>query len=179
MKKFILISIIGLLFSGLAAGCGANNDDMNEQGMNTTGNDNALKRVGYDQEKPRDSMDINDPGTRDTVRENYSISNEAADRVADLNEVSRAYVLTTERSAYVAAVFENGENGEVSKEMKDKIANQIRKVDAGIKDVYVTTNPDFVDRMRNYADKAEGGKPIEGIGEELTDALQRVFPDRR
>jgi spore cortex protein len=178
MKKFILISIIGLLFSGMAAGCGTNNDDMNEQGMNT-GNDNALKRVGYDQEEPRDSRDINDPGTRDTVRENYSISNEAADRVADLNEVSRAYVLTTERSAYVAAVFENGENGEVSKEMKDKIANQIRKVDAGIKDVYVTTNPDFVDRMRNYADKAEGGKPVEGFGEELTDALQRVFPDRR
>jgi spore cortex protein len=178
MKKFIVISIIGLLFSGMAAGCGTNNDDMNEQGMNT-GNDNALKRVGYDQEKPRDSMDINDPGTRDTVRENYSISNEAADRVADLNEVSRAYVLTTERSAYVAAVFENGENGQVSNEMEDKIANQIRKVDPGIKDVYVTTNPDFVDRMRNYADKAEGGKPIEGIGEELTDALQRVFPDRR
>jgi spore cortex protein len=178
MKKFILISIIGLLFSGMAAGCGTNNDDMNEQGMNT-GNDNALKQVGYDQEEPRDSRDINDPGTRDTVRENYSISNEAADRVADLNEVSRAYVLTTERSAYVAAVFENGENGQVSNEMKDKIANQIRKVDAGIKDVYVTTNPDFVDRMRNYADKAEGGKPIEGFGEELTDALQRVFPDRR
>jgi spore cortex protein len=178
MKKFILISIIGLLFSGMAAGCGMNNDDMNEQGMNT-GTDNDLKRVGYDQEEPRDAMDINDPGTRDTVRENYSISNEAADRVADLNEVSRAYVLTTERSAYVAAVFENGENGQVSNEMKDKIAKQIRKVDAGIKDVYVTTNPDFVDRMRNYADKAEGGKPVEGFGEELTDALQRVFPDRR
>jgi spore cortex protein len=178
MKKYILVSMMGLMFSGIAAGCGANNDNMNEQGMNTN-NDNAdLKRVGYDQERQRDYMDINDPGTRDSVRENYSISDEAANKVTELDEVSKAFVLTTERNAYVAAVLENGENGQVTKELKDKIAKQIKRVDAGIKNVYVSTNPDFVDRMRGYGDKAENGKPVEGFGEELTDVLQRVFPDR-
>jgi spore cortex protein len=178
MKKYILVSLMGLMFSGVAAGCGANNDNLNEQGMNTNNDNGDLKRVGYDQERPRDYMNIKDTGTRDTVRENYSISEEAAERVTDLDEVSNSFVLTTERNAYVAAVLVNDENGQVSKELKDKIAKQVKRVDAGIQNVYVSTNPDFLDRMRGYADKAENGEPVEGFGEELTDVLQRVFPDR-
>jgi spore cortex protein len=178
MKKYILVSLMGLMFSGVAAGCGANNDNLNEQGMNTNNDNGDLKRVGYDQERPRDYMNINDTGNRDTMRENYSISEEAAERVTDLDEVSNSFVLTTERNAYVAAVLVNDENGQVSKELKDKIAKQVKRVDAGIQNVYVSTNPDFLDRMRGYADKAENGEPVEGFGEELTDVLQRVFPDR-
>ncbi|MGR3764586.1 YhcN/YlaJ family sporulation lipoprotein [Rossellomorea sp. NS-SX7] len=174
MKKYLIVTFLGIMVSGAAAGCGTNNDNMNEQGMN---DNNALERVGYDRDRTGDYMNVNDTGTRDSVRENYSLSKEAANNVADLKEVKRAYVLTTERNAYVAAVLENGEDG-VSQKLEDKVAKQIRDVDAGIDNVYVSTNPDFFDRMRGYADRAENGEPIEGFGDELVNVLQRVFPDR-
>ncbi|MCA1053935.1 YhcN/YlaJ family sporulation lipoprotein [Rossellomorea aquimaris] len=179
MKKYLIVSLMGVMISGIATGCGtADNDNMNEQGMNTKYDNGALERVGYNRDRTDNYMNMNDTGTRDSVRENYSLSEEAANNVADLKEVSKAYVLTTPRNAYVAAVMENGKNGDISQQLEDKIAKQVRKADAGLDNVYVSTNPDFIERMRGYADKAENGKPLKGLGEELSTTIKRVFPDQ-
>jgi spore cortex protein len=179
MKKYIVLTLMGVIFAGAAAGCGTNNDNMNEQGMNTNYDNGALERVGYDQDRPRDYMNVNDTGMRDTVPEDYSLSEEAANHVADLKEVDKAYVITTARNAYVAVTLANGEKGNISKNLEEKIAGQVRKADAGLDNVYVSANPDFVDRMKGYGDKFQNGKPIKGLGEELSTTFQRVFPDRQ
>ena len=41
----------------------------------------------------------------------------------------------------------------------------------------MSVNPDFVDRMTDYADKIEAGEPIEGLGEEFSMLVKRIFPD--
>lgn len=170
MKKYLLISTIGLMFMITAAGCGTSKN-MNEEGQQM--NNRNLERVNYK----------NDQANRDYVndgmmRENYSLADREAGKVAELKEVRSAYVLTTDQNAYVAAVLEDDKNGNVSKELEKKISDQVKKENGSINNVYVSTNPDFVDRMRGYADKARNGKPIEGFGEEIADMVKRVFPNR-
>ncbi len=179
MKKYIVLTLMGVMFAGAAAGCGTNNDNMNEQGMNTNYDNGALERVGYDQNRPRDYMNVNDNNMGNTVNEDYSLSKEAANNVADLKDVDRAYVITTARNAYVAVTLTNGDKGNISKDLEDKIAGKVRKADAGLDNVYVSANPDFVDRMKGYGDKFQNGKPIKGLGEELSTIFRRVFPDRQ
>ncbi|MCC5800652.1 YhcN/YlaJ family sporulation lipoprotein [Rossellomorea vietnamensis] len=170
MKKYLLIATIGLMFMITAAGCGTSNN-MNEEGQEM--NNRNLERVNYkDDQANRDY--VNDG----MMRENYSLADREAGKVAELKEVRSAYVLTTDQNAYVAAVLEDDKNGNVSKKLEKKISDQVKKENGSINNVYVSTNPDFVDRMRGYADKARNGKPIEGFGEEIADMVKRVFPNR-
>ncbi|PFG06162.1 YhcN/YlaJ family sporulation lipoprotein [Bacillus sp. es.034] len=173
MKKYLLISTIGLMLMITAAGCGTSNN-MNEEGQQM--NNRNLERVNYKNDQAnRDYVNNVNDGM---MRENYSLADREAKKVAELKEVKSAYVLTTDQNAYVAAVLENHKNGNVSKELEKKISDQVKKENGSINNVYVSTNPDFVDRMRGYADKARNGKPIEGFGEEIADMVKRVFPNR-
>lgn len=51
----------------------------------------------------------------------------------------------TRRNAYVAAAV-NDNQGQLTREMEDQIAQQVRAADPNIQNVYVSTNPEFVDR---------------------------------
>ncbi|MCR8847245.1 YhcN/YlaJ family sporulation lipoprotein [Rossellomorea sp. SC111] len=170
MKKYLMISTIGFMFMITAAGCGTSKN-MNEEGQQM--NNGNLERVNYKNDQANRDY-VNDG----TMRENYSLADREADKVAELKEVKSAYVLTTDQNAYVAAVLEDQKNGNVSKELEKKISDKVKKENGSINNVYVSTNPDFVDRMRGYADKARNGKPIEGFGEEIADMVKRVFPNR-
>lgn len=68
-------------------------------------------------------------------------------------------------------------NDEVTKDLEDKIANEVKAEDTEIQKVYVSANPDFVKQMKDYGEKINQGQPAEGLFEEFTDAVQRVFPD--
>ncbi|MGD6848161.1 YhcN/YlaJ family sporulation lipoprotein [Rossellomorea aquimaris] len=176
MKKYLLISLLGFLFMGIATGCGMGND-MNEEGQEM--NNRNLEKVNYKNDQAnRDYVNNREYVNDGTMRENYSLAEKAANKVASLNEVKSAYVLTTDQNAYVAAVLEDKMNGKVSKDLEKKISDQVKSQNGNIDNVYISTNPDFTDRMRDYANKAENGKPIEGMGEEMADMLKRIFPNR-
>lgn len=70
------------------------------------------------------------------------------------------------------------ETDTVTKEIKAKIAAEIKKHDARIKDVYVSANPDFVDRVNVYAEEARAGHPIKGFVDEFRTMVERIFPTR-
>ncbi|MCA1062901.1 YhcN/YlaJ family sporulation lipoprotein [Rossellomorea sp. AcN35-11] len=176
MKKSLLISILGFMFFSLVTGCGMGND-MNEAGQEM--NNRNLEKVNYkNNQANRDYVNHREYINDGNMREDYSLAEKEANKVASLKEVRRAYVLTTNQNAYVAAVLEEGMNGNVSNALEKKISDQVKSQNRNINNVYISTNPDFTDRMRDYANKAENGKPVEGIGEEFAEMLQRVFPDR-
>lgn len=66
----------------------------------------------------------------------------------------------------------------VTKAIKDKIAAEVKKHDARIKDVYVSANPDFVERANVYAEEARAGHPIKGFVDEFRTMVERIFPTR-
>ena len=65
----------------------------------------------------------------------------------------------------------------LSPDLEDKIADKVREANDEIENVYVSLNPDFVERMTGYVDQINAGEPVEGFFGEFTEAIQRVFPD--
>jgi len=62
---------------------------------------------------------------------------------------------------------------------RSKIADQVRNADPDINDVFVSVNPDFVERMDGYANDIRSGRPVRGMLDEFTETVQRVFPTNR
>ncbi|KMK97374.1 YhcN/YlaJ family sporulation lipoprotein [Rossellomorea marisflavi] len=168
MKKLILTGASILMISAAAAGCASKNGT-DKEGMN----DN-LQNVNYDNQAERDynNNQMNDGMMNDG---NYSISEEAANKVANLDNVKSSYVMATDHNAYVAAVLDNGK---LSKDLEDKITKQVKETNGSIHNVYISTNPAFVDRMKDYSGKVKNGQPIEGLGEEISGMIRSVFPNR-
>ncbi|MFE8702700.1 YhcN/YlaJ family sporulation lipoprotein [Cytobacillus sp. FJAT-54145] len=122
--------------------------------------------------------------TNNTNRQNdddrMEVADEAADKVTDLEEVSQANVIVTDRNAYVAAVLNNDrENQNLSRDVENKISKAVKEADNQIRNVYVSTNPEFVDRMTGYGDRINRGEPVEGFFDEFTEMVRRVFPTER
>ncbi|SFK42955.1 sporulation lipoprotein, YhcN/YlaJ family [Brevibacillus centrosporus] len=106
------------------------------------------------------------------------IANQAAEKIAKVNGVRQANVLVTQRNAYVAAVV-NTNQGKLTPELEGQIAKQVRATDPNIQNVYVSTNPEFVDRINTYVTDVGQGKPVAGFFEEFNTMVQRMFPTPR
>jgi hypothetical protein len=69
-------------------------------------------------------------------------------------------------------------NAAVTDTLKDRIANEVKKMSPQIKDVYVSANPDFVNRMTGYMNDVKLGHPIQGFIAEFNAMADRIFPHR-
>ncbi|WP_436371643.1 YhcN/YlaJ family sporulation lipoprotein [Cytobacillus sp. BC1816] len=172
MKKVTYLALaflpIPLLF-----GCAAN---QNNEAVDN-GDNNGVRNVQYRQN------DMNILDTRNGVDRNndnkMKVANEAADRISELKEVETANVIVTNRNAYVAVVLRDGAKGDVTDRLENKIADKVRGTDKDIQNVFVSSNPDFVERMKDYGNRINEGDPIEGLFEEFTETVRRVFPNAR
>ncbi|MFC3038814.1 YhcN/YlaJ family sporulation lipoprotein [Virgibacillus xinjiangensis] len=235
MKWKILSLLSALLVILAACGNGGNTDDNGAAGdpevdqtrynnVNDTG-----ERMNRDREYQliRDSEGDQEDGNGAT---RYDVSEQAAERITEEVEgINRAYVLTTENTAYVAAGMDvdsterndkagnqgngqnnagndgnltgtnggdnegageiNGTNGgdqgdtgnadgedQLSDEVKEQIRDVVQSVDNEIDNVYVSTNPEFLDLTNNYVDDANNGDPVEGMFDQMGNMIQRIFP---
>jgi spore cortex protein len=64
-------------------------------------------------------------------------------------------------------VLLDNDHQQLSRQIEDRIAQQVRTVDRSVNNVYVSTNPDFVDRINGYVKKAQQGRPVAGGLEEF------------
>ncbi len=87
----------------------------------------------------------------------FDIAQAAADRIVRLQGVKGANVIVTKHKAYVAAVV-NRPAKQISRELEAKMANEVRAMDPTIQHVYVSTNPEFVDRVKMYVSAAKNGR---------------------
>lgn len=60
-----------------------------------------------------------------------------------------------------------------------KISDQVKSTDQDIQNVYVSSNPEFVERMRGYGDQLQDGRPVRGLFEEFGEMVERIFPNAR
>ncbi len=106
------------------------------------------------------------------------IANQAAEKITKINGVTQANVLVTQRNAYVAAAV-NANQGKLTQELEDQISKQVRAADPNIQNVYVSTNPEFVDSVNRYVTDVGQGRPAAGFFEEFNEMVQRFFPNAR
>ncbi|WP_163971376.1 YhcN/YlaJ family sporulation lipoprotein [Oceanobacillus halotolerans] len=121
----------------------------------------------------------------------YEVADRAADRIAEeINEIDQAYVLRTDNNAYVAAVLDNDgnnnnnqngnmNNDELSEDVKGEISDIVQSVDSDVENVYVSTNPDFVNLTNNYANDLDNGQPVEGFFDQMGNMIERLFPQNQ
>lgn len=106
------------------------------------------------------------------------VAKQVTDQIVKINGVKHANALVTGKSAYVAAVIDANQ-GQLSSDMEHQIAQQVRATDPNIQNVYVSTNPEFVDRVNRYVSDVRLGHPVSGFFQEFTEIVQRVFPKAR
>lgn len=73
--------------------------------------------------KNYDGNRMNNNGARVQNTDNDSrmrVADKAQDKITAMDEVRRANVIVTNRNAYVAVVMENGDSGEVRREIEQK-----------------------------------------------------------
>ena len=113
----------------------------------------------------------------------YRVSEKIAERItSEVKEIDRAYVLTLGNSAYVACQIDRDQSGKQNNDLSDqlekKVTEVVKDVDNDIENVYVSSNPDFIDLASNYIRDVDRGQPIEGFFDQFTEMIDRVFPSR-
>jgi len=179
-RKYLLGLLSTILSVGFLFGCNDKKDEAepdpteepSEQRAQNARNNNDLRDVGYQPDRDQNN-NVDNNQTR------LKVADEAANRIAKLDEVDSANVIVTNRNAYVAVVLQDGSKGEVTDRLEKKIADQVRATDPDIQDVFVSSNPDFVERMRDYGNRINEGAPVKGLFEEFTETVRRVFPNAR
>ncbi|SRR5690625_617830 len=187
MMRVKLISIaIATIF--VLFGCQGNN---NQEGTGT----NNIQPTRYDENLNRNNrmnegIQNNRQYPNDNINQHqadrYDVSEEAAQKIVDeMDDIEAAYVLTTENNAYVAAVLDNDNNGratnenDLTQDIKEEISDIVRSIDDDIDNVYVSTNPDFVDLTNDYITDFNEGRPIRGFFDQIGDMIERIFPQNR
>ncbi|MBD3919827.1 YhcN/YlaJ family sporulation lipoprotein [Paenibacillus sp. PR3] len=65
---------------------------------------------------------------------------------------------------------------QLTEQVKSSIAAEVKRMAPGIDHVYISANPDFVDRMNGYWDDVKAGHPIQGFIAEFNAMVDRIFP---
>jgi len=173
--KYLAMAFLPIL---LLFGCAANQEN---EAMDNRDN-NEIRNVQYrpNDVNIRDDRNENNDFNRNNDNETrMEIADKVADRIAELDEVRTANVIVTNRNAYVAVVLRDGAKGEVTDRLENKIADKVRATDPDIRNVYVSSNPDFIKRMTDYRKRINEGDPIEGLFEEFNETVRRIFPNAR
>ena len=181
-EKYVLGLLSAILSVGFLFGCNDKKDEAepdpteepSEQKAQNNRDNNDLRDVGFQPDGVQNNnVDNNNNQTR------LEVADKAADRIAKLNEVDTANVIVTNRNAYVAVVLKNEANGEVTDRLKKKISDQVKVTDKDIRNVYVSSDPDFVNRMEGYGNRINEGSTRNGLFEDFTETVKKVFPNNR
>ncbi|MEF3303735.1 YhcN/YlaJ family sporulation lipoprotein [Paenibacillus sp. GYB003] len=193
MKRQSIAAIATVLVTAsmFAAGCAnnANNGQMRQQGTQMQQNQNQQNQNQQNQNQQNQNQQNQNQQNQNQQNQNQQaqplgnmdnriqIANQAAQKIADIDGVNQANVLVTNRNAYVAASMDT--NQQLTSEIEKRIADQVRADDPNIQNVYVSTNPQFVDRVNSYVTEAGQGRPVAGFFDQFNEMTQKLFPNAR
>lgn len=158
---------------------GRDNNGANDNGMQTQNYRNNGINKGMRGNDNRDYLNQrytgNQANNKDTMNERVDIAEKAAESITSIHGVKSANVFVTRNNAYVGAVMDTGKD--LSKDMEKQIADKVRGTDANIHNVYVSTNPELMDRMTTYMEDVREGRPVSGFVQEFNEMIMRIFPN--
>lgn len=142
------------------AGCMNNNDEKADKADN-----NAAEQDSQNEQT------TNDEGNNEA---RLSVLDKAEGSLEDMDKVEDATVLATGERAYAAVQLEN--DTQVTDELKKDMEDKVKESDTTLEEVYISEDPDFTTQMKDYAERIEAGEPVEGLVDEFSDTVRRVFP---
>ncbi|MGI6113894.1 MAG: YhcN/YlaJ family sporulation lipoprotein [Mahellales bacterium] len=127
---------------------------------------------------PDDPSD--DPSVIDDKRAPANDAAKRADRIAsrlaNLNDINRATVVISNRTALVGVEISDRLRGRMTTAQKRKIEDEVKNVDNSINTVVVTAEPDLFTRIKNIADDIGRGRPLSGFTSEINELVNRIKP---
>lgn len=165
-RKICVVSAI-VLVTAATAGCMGNRAQPRTQNVPRT---NMQTPPAPLDNRPRTSAVDNAP-----MRDAKNI----ADALVGKHNIRRANVFVTDSTAYVAVDIPNLAQGQLTDAIKNAVADEVRRVDPSIKQVYVSADPDVFTRFQQYGNDIRAGRPIAGIFDQFTEMVRRVFPQRK
>ncbi|RJG20560.1 hypothetical protein DQX05_24835 [Paenibacillus thiaminolyticus] len=69
-----------------------------------------------------------------------------------------------------------GRSSDMSADLKNRIAEIVKKDAPQCDQVYVSANPDFVQRMNEFMKSSAAGRPLSGFASEFQEMVYRIFP---
>lgn len=110
------------------------------------------------------------------------VSAREAARLADVASkvpgVRKAYVVLSGTTAYVGLDLKPGEEPR-SKTIQKDVASRVKRADARIRRVMVTTDPDLVTRIKRVSNGIAAGRPISAFTREMSELNKRLTPTSR
>lgn len=180
MKKYTLLSIIFLLIIGLVIGCApARRVDPNDDNRRTT--------------EPRNNTIPNDPNNLNNqniavpdntapLKNNNNNNNDMtqnrkiANIAKNVKGVNSATVVISGNTAYIGIDMDKNMENNATDEVKRKVGEAVKKDANNINKVYVSADVDSVERLKKIGRDIEGGRPISGFLDELTEMFRRPMP---
>lgn len=65
---------------------------------------------------------------------------------------------------------------DVTTDLKDRIATLVKEHSPHVRNVYVSANPDFMDRINGFIDQIQEGNAVQGLINEVNTTVERMFP---
>jgi YhcN/YlaJ family sporulation lipoprotein len=181
MKRQNVAAIASVLVtvSIFTAGCtnnanNPNNNQMQQQGAQMQQGLNRQDQNQFGQNHQGQNQQAQPLANTDN---RVQIANQAAQKITEIDGVNQANVLVTRRNAYVAASLDT--NQQLTSDIENRISEQVRAADSNIQNVYVSTNPEFVDRVNSYVTETGQGRPVAGFFDQFNEMVQRIFPNAR
>ncbi len=192
-NKILLLTFI-LLIAALAIGCtvqpnnrtqtrlGVDRENLGIRRDNTVNRDrigNNLRNI--------DDNNLSDMNENMVDRNNNNLNfrnnnaekaKDIADQIEKLANIDRASVLISGNTAIVGVDMENNVEGQITRNLKQRIENIVKKADNDIKNVSITADPDLFTRISNMAEDITNGRPITGFAEQFEEILRRITPTR-
>lgn len=91
----------------------------------------------------------------DTNRQNFFVDKNAEKKIMNLKEVVDANVIITNNHAFVAVVLAN--HPDLSSNLKENIRNQVRSIHTQIDNIYISSNPHFVQEIDEFTVRINRG----------------------
>ncbi|SDC63271.1 sporulation lipoprotein, YhcN/YlaJ family [Pelagirhabdus alkalitolerans] len=123
-----------------------------------------------------------EPQNGEGMNDGYQVSDEISEAInQEVDEIDQANALKMGNTAYVACRL-SGDSGDgsddLSDEIEEKVTRAAKEADQDLDEVFVSTNPDFMNLSDNYMRDIERGEPIEGFFDQFGEMFERLFPTR-
>ncbi|MDI3481722.1 MAG: hypothetical protein PWQ97_1377 [Tepidanaerobacteraceae bacterium] len=106
----------------------------------------------------------------------HTLASKLASAAEKVEGVKSATVVVSGSTAFVGLEIKPSVEAKKTDEIKTKVADAVKKADARIKAVNVTTDPNLITRLKKIAEGIRAGKPISSFTKELTEITRRMLP---
>ncbi|BCJ85937.1 YhcN/YlaJ family sporulation lipoprotein [Effusibacillus dendaii] len=178
MKKMLLIPLTAVLLVTLSA-CAAGKSGPRTQ----TRTPAPAPITDYNANNPN-AGNVQNPARGNTTAQNapdgkFREAQNIANALVGRHNIQRASVFVTDQTAYVAVDIPNTVQGQLTDQIKNSVANEVRRVDPSVQQVYVSADPAVMQQFQGFSNDIRNGQPIQGLYTRFTEVIRRMMPQQR